>query len=137
MVDRDERSGEMTILPLGYTTRTGSTLQVRKSKRSQKPVDLREGGGTIFGEHRCDHVNHNAELGLIRSSAVDEYVLGIERNLGVLRVDNWWHRKYPVLGIVDNRVYRRVFYDMQVTCKVLLFLEDMSVVVIQSMPRSA
>lgn len=45
---------------------------------------LREGFRAILGEHRDDHIDDDVQFGLICRCHVDEYVLSVERNFGVI-----------------------------------------------------
>jgi len=83
---------------------------------------LREGFRAVFREHGRDDVNDDAELGLIRCGDIDEHILGVQSDFAVLRVDDWWHRKYAVLLVVDDWIYRRISDDVQVSCKMFFGL---------------
>lgn len=62
--------------------------------------------GTVFGEHGDDHVNYEIEFGSVGSGDIDEDVLSVESDLGVIRVDDRRHRENLTRSIVDDRVDR-------------------------------
>jgi len=55
--------------------------------REERGENERKGLGAVLGEHGDYHVDYVAELRLIRCRHVNEDVLRIERDLGMIRVD--------------------------------------------------
>ena len=64
----------------------------------------------------------NLDLGLVGCGDFNEDVLGVERDLAVISVDNWRQREDCSVGIVDYGVYWRVADDMEETAEMLVFL---------------
>lgn len=79
----------------------------------------------------------NSHLGLICGGNIDKDISRLHRNLGIyegsarppaccegltLRVDDWRHRQYPILGVVDDGVRRCVSNDRQIFCQMTIGL---------------
>ncbi|EEQ40448.1 hypothetical protein CLUG_04577 [Clavispora lusitaniae ATCC 42720] len=56
----------------------------------------------VNGEHGNDLFNNKISLCLIGTRYFNEYVFGTQRNLGVVRVDNWWQRAHGPLGVKND-----------------------------------
>lgn len=50
---------------------------------------VREGFVTVLGEHGDEDVSHNLHLGTVRRSNLNEDIPGIQRNLGMVTIDDW------------------------------------------------
>lgn len=74
----------------------------------------------ILGEHSRKDVGHNCKFSLVGRRDFDKDVSRIERDLGVLRVDDGRHRQYYVVLVVDNRVNGGVFDNVQVAGQMAL-----------------
>lgn len=74
----------------------------------------------VLGEHCSDDVDDDLKFRFVRRSHVDEDVFCVQSNFAVFRVDNRWHRQNAVICVVNDRVDRRIFDDMQVSGEVLL-----------------
>ena len=68
----------------------------------------------VFGEHRCDNVDDDAQLGEVCSCHVYPNVTGVQSDLAVVRVDDRRHGCDLSRRIIDDRVYGRVFDDMEI-----------------------
>lgn len=66
----------------------------------------------------------NFDLGLVGGGDFDENVLGVERDLAVVSVDDWRQREDCSVGIVDYGVYWRIADDVEETAEMLVFLLD-------------
>lgn len=63
---------------------------------------------------------------LISGGDFDQNILGVESNLGVIRVDDGRERTHSALGVKDNRVDRRVANDMKELAEMLILLQNRS-----------
>lgn len=69
----------------------------------------------------CDHISTSIvihvhgetyfSLGQVRSSTLDEHILGPERDLAMVAINNGWHGKDDVIGIINDWVNRTVAND--------------------------
>lgn len=63
-----------------------------------------EGLAAVLGEHCADDLVDEFELGLVCCGDVDEDVGGVERDFGVIAVDDWGHREHLAVLVVDDGV---------------------------------
>ena len=79
---------------------------------------------TVSAEH-CDQlINDDFRLRFVGTSDIKHNILGLQRNLGVIGVDDWRHGTYLSLGVVNDGVNRRIFDDMKILSEILiLFVE--------------
>jgi hypothetical protein len=85
----------------------------KSATRDRTPIGPRERRGilealsTIAREHGAHDIDHHVGFGEIGGSDFDKDVLGIERNLRVVTVDDRWQAQHTPLGIVDHGIQRR------------------------------
>ena len=84
--------------------------------------DVRVRLRTVFREHGRDDVHYDIQLRLVGGSHVDEHIARIQGDFAMLGVNDRWHRRYTIFGVVDDGVDRRVADDGQVFCEMFLFL---------------
>lgn len=60
----------------------------------------------------------------ISSSHLNEDILGVNRNLCGIRVDDWWEGKHLSVGVVEDWVFWLILNDVQVFLEFLILLED-------------
>ena len=94
-------------------------------------LDL-EGPGAVLGEHGNDGVEDDVGLGEVGGGALDEDVLGVEGDLGLVPVDDGRQRQDGVFVVEDDGVERRVLDDGHVRLEMLAI--RMSLVVLQEGP---
>lgn len=75
------------------TTIRESGVSELRMKRTEQMGDSHERFGTVLGEHGDDHVNYEIEFGSVGSGDIDEDVLSVESDLGVIRVDLFSRRR--------------------------------------------
>lgn len=85
-------------------------------------LDRLDGEGllAVLGEHGNHDIADDIQLGLVRRRDLDENVGGIERDLGVIAVDNGRKRADDLVGIEDDGIDRLVPDDVEVATKVLI-----------------
>lgn len=81
---------------------------------------LREGLGAVRGEHGNHGVKDNLALGQVSSRALNEDVLGIESDLGVVAVDDGGQGQDLTVLVVDDGVDGRVTDDGQELSEMLV-----------------
>jgi hypothetical protein len=59
-------------------------------------------------------------LGEVSARNLNENILGVQRNLGVVRVDDWRKRKHGSLGVKEHWVKRHVLNDVQELLQLLI-----------------
>lgn len=84
-----------------------------------------EGLVAVLGEHGDHDVADNVELGLIGGGDLDEDVLGVEGDLGVVAVDDGRQRADGLVGVEDDGVDGLVADDVQVAAEVLVGLVEL------------
>lgn len=65
---------------------------------------------------------NNVQLGLVESSDLNENVLGVQADLGMVTVDNGRQRANSLLGVVNDWVDWAVSNDVQVFAQLLMLL---------------
>lgn len=81
-----------------------------------------EGLFAVLREHGNKHVRHNLHLRLVRRRNLNKDILGVEGNLGVVAVDDWWQRADCPVLVEDDGVYGRVPDNVEITSQVLVVL---------------
>lgn len=71
----------------------------RASRRRSSGLPLhrpnaRERLRAVLREHGNEHINDVSELGLVGGGNIDEDVLGLDRDLGAVRVDLWCRERW-------------------------------------------
>ena len=84
-----------------------------------------EGLIAVLGEHGDHDVADNVELGLVGGGDLDEDVLGVERDLGVVAVDDGRQGADGLVGVEDDGVDGLVADDVQVAAEVLVGLVEL------------
>lgn len=86
---------------------------------------LREGFRCVLGEHGDHHPVHNLKLRSVEGSNLNENIGRIQRDLGVIAVDDGGKRADSPLRVVDDRVYRRVANDVKILAQLLMSLQKL------------
>ena len=80
--------------------------------------------GAVLGEHGDEDVEHDVELRLVDRGHVDKHVARVQRDLGVVRVDDRRHGQHAALVVKDDRVHGAVADDVQVAAEVQVGLVE-------------
>mmetsp|Transcript_107908 Transcript_107908/g.315492 ORF Transcript_107908/g.315492 Transcript_107908/m.315492 type:complete len:387 (+) Transcript_107908:871-2031(+) len=84
-----------------------------------------EGLGAVLRKHGHDRVQRDVCLRVVRGRALDEDVLGLKADLGVLTIDDGRQGQHHPVAIVDHRVHGAVTDDGQVCLQLLMRRQDL------------
>ena len=73
-----------------------------------------EGLIAVFGEHSDDHIEHDLSLCQVSGGAFDEDIARFEGDFGVVAVDDRGHGEDNAIGIIYDRIDRRVTNDWKI-----------------------
>jgi len=73
---------------------------------------IRERFGSVDRKHRDHYVDDDFKFCLICSRAFNEDVVCVEGDFSEISIDNRRKREYLAVGIVDDRISRRISNDV-------------------------